>query len=70
MPAGERIGLLLERDGGVWRSNLCSQVEPTAFLELTDVADNQLPPVNWGGYVAGGLVLLGGGYFLLRRLRR
>ena len=70
VPAGERIGLLLERDGGVWRSNLCSQVEPREFLELTDVADNQLPPVNWGGIAAGGVVLLGGGYFLLRRLRR
>ena len=28
VPVGERIGLLLERDGGVWRSTLCSQVEP------------------------------------------
>jgi len=70
VPVGERIGLLLERDGGVWRSSLCSQVEPAAFLELTDVQDNELPPLNWPGIVAGSLVLLAGGYFLLRRLRR
>ncbi len=69
-PVGERLGLLLERDGGVWRSSLCSQVDPGAFLALTNVADNQLPPVNWGGIVVGGLILLGAAYFLLRRLRR
>ena len=65
----QRIGLLLERDGGVWRSSLCSQVEPAAFLALTDVKDNELPPLNWPGIVVGSLVLLSGGYFLLRRLR-
>ena len=70
MPVGERVGLLLERDGGVWRSSLCSQVEPAAFLELTDVEDNALPRVNWGGIVVGVLVLLAGGFFLVRRLRR
>jgi len=70
VPAGERIGLLLERDGGVWRSSLCSQVDPAAFLELTDVEDNQLPPVNRGGLVVGVLILLAGVWFLIRRLRR
>jgi hypothetical protein len=70
VPAGERIGLLLERDGAVWRASLCSQVDPAAFLELTDVKDNELPPLNWPGIVVGCLVLLSGGYFLLRRLRR
>ena len=70
VPVGERIGLLLERDGGVWRSSLCSQVEPAAFLELTDVKDNELPPLNWPGIVVGSLVLLAGAYFLVRRLRR
>jgi hypothetical protein len=70
IPVGERVGLLLERDGDVWRSTLCSQVEPSAFLALTDVKDNELPPLNWGGIVVGALVLLSGGYFLLRRLRR
>ena len=70
LPVEERIGLLLERDGGVWRSSLCSQVEPAAFIALTDVKDNEFPPLNWGGIVVGSLVLLSGGYFLLRRLRR
>jgi len=68
-PAGERIGLLLERHGGVWRSSLCSQVDPAAFLALTDVQDG-LPPVNLGGLVVGALVLLAGTYFFWRRLRR
>ena len=57
-PADERIGLLLERRGGLWRSSLCSQVEPAAFLSLTDVQDNALPATNWGGVVVGALVLL------------
>ena len=68
-PVGERIGLLLERAGGVWSSSLCSQVDPAAFLELTDVQDG-LPPVNRGGIVVGALVLLAGAYFFWRRLRR
>ena len=67
---GERLGLLLERDGGVWRSNLCSQVEPAAFLELTDVQDNAFPPLNWGGIVVGLLILLVAAWLLARRLRR
>ena len=70
LEVGERVGLLLEKASGVWRSSLCSQVDPSAFLALTDVEDNQLPNVNWGGIVVGGLVLLGGGFFLVRRLRR
>ena len=69
VPVDERIGLLLERDGGVWRSSLCSQVDPAAFLALTDVKDD-LPPVNWGGILVGVLVLLSGAYFFWRRLRR
>jgi hypothetical protein len=69
VPVGERTGLLLERNGGVWRSSLCSQVDPAAFLALTDVKDD-LPPVNWGGILVGVLVLLSGGYFFWRRLRR
>jgi hypothetical protein len=69
-PVGERLGLLLQRDGSVWRSNLCSQVDPAAFLALTNVEDNTLPPTNWGGIVVGVLVLGGGAYFLWRRLRR
>lgn len=69
-PVGERLGLLLQRDGSVWRSGLCSQVDPAAFLELTNVEDNTLPPTNWGGIVVGVLVLGGGTFFLIRRLRR
>lgn len=69
-PVGERLGLLLERDGGVWRSSLCSQVDPSAFLELTNVENNSLPPVNVGGIVVGVLVLGAGAFFLIRRLRR
>ena len=69
-PAGERIGLLVERDGGVWRSSLCSQVDPAAFLALADVEDNQLPPVNLGGIAVGVLILLAGVWFLARRVRR
>ena len=67
---GERVGLLLEQDGDRWRAGLCSQVEPAAFLELTDVEDRTLPPLNWGGIVVGALVLLAGAFFLVRRVRR
>jgi hypothetical protein len=67
---GERLGLLLERDGERWRAGLCSLVDPAAFLELTDVEDRTLPPLNWGGVVVGVLVLAAGAFFLVRRLRR
>lgn len=67
---GERVGLLLDRDGSSWRSGLCSQVDPADFLALTNVEDNTLPPVNWGGIVVGVLVLGLGGLVLLRRTRR
>jgi hypothetical protein len=69
-PVGERLGLLLERDGSLWRTSLCSQVEPAAFLELTDVEDNALPSLNWGGYVVGFLVLAVAALLLVRRRRR
>lgn len=65
---GDRIGLLLERDGDIWRSGLCSQVDPAAFVALTNVEDS-LPPVNWGGIVVGALVLGAGAFFLVRKLR-
>jgi hypothetical protein len=67
---GERLGLLLERTGGEWRSGLCSQVEPNAFLALSDVEDNELPAINWGGYLVGFLVLGLAAWALLRRRRR
>jgi hypothetical protein len=63
----QRIGLLLTREAGQWRSSLCSQVDPSAFLALTDVKDT--PPINWGGVVVGVLVLAAGGFFLVRKLR-
>jgi hypothetical protein len=65
----DRVGLLLARDGDVWRSGLCSQVDPADLLELTDVEDNALPPFNWGGIVVGVLVLAAGSFFLVRKAR-
>ena len=70
LPVGERVGLLLEREGALWRSNLCSRVEPAAFLELTEVEDNALPPLNWGGIIVGVLILLAAVWLLARRTRR
>lgn len=67
---GERAGLLLDREGGVWRSGLCSQVDPADFLALTEVEDNTFPSVNLGGYVVGFLVLGIAAVLLLRRRRR
>jgi hypothetical protein len=67
---GDRLGLLLDRAGGAWRSGLCSQVDPSDLLELTDVEDNTLPTINWGGYVIGFLVLGIAGALLVRRRRR
>ena len=65
----QRIGLLLAREGETWRSSLCSQVDPSAFLALTDVDDNSAPPINWGGILIGVLVLGAGAFFLVRKLR-
>ena len=65
----QRMGLLLTREGGKWQSSLCSQVDPSAFLALTDIADNSTPPINWGGIVVGVLVLGAGAFFLVRKLR-
>jgi hypothetical protein len=69
LAVGDRVGLLLERDGDVWRSGLCSQVDPADFLALTNVQDNTLPPINWGGIVVGVLVLGAGTFFLIRKAR-
>ena len=66
---GERIGLLLMRVGGEWRSGLCNQVDPSDFLALTNVEDNSLPPFNWGGIVIGTLILAAGLFFLVRKTR-
>ena len=69
LAVGDRVGLLLKRDGNVWRSGLCSQVDPAEFLALTNVQDNTLPPINWGGIVVGVLVLGAGTFFLIRKAR-
>ena len=69
LAVGQRVGLLLTRDGGVWRSSLCQQVDPADFLALTKVQDNALPSFNWGGIVVGVLVL-GTGLMVLLRKRR
>jgi hypothetical protein len=69
LAVGQRVGLLLQRDGDLWRSGLCSQVDPAEFLALTNVSDNTLPPINWGGYVVGFLVLGLGTFFLIRKAR-
>jgi hypothetical protein len=69
LAVGQRVGLLLARDGEGWRSGLCSQVDPADFLALTNVTDNTLPPINWGGYVVGFLVLGLGTFFLVRKAR-
>lgn len=66
---GERLGLLLDREGNEWRSGLCSQVDPADFLALTEVDDNTLPEFNWGGIVVGFLILGAGAFFLVRKLR-
>ena len=66
----ERTGLLLERDGELWRAGLCSQVDPSDFLALTNVEDNTFPPVNVGGIALGVLVLGLGAFLLVRRTRR
>ena len=66
---GDRLGLLLTRTGGEWRSGLCQQVDPADLLALMNVEDNQLPPFNWGGIVVGILVLTAGVYVLLRKRR-
>ena len=70
LAVGERVGLLLDRERGAWRSGLCSQVDPADFLELTDVEDNTFPSVNWGGIVVGVLVLGVAAILLVRRTRR
>jgi hypothetical protein len=66
---GDRLGLLLTREGNTWTSGLCSQADPADFLALTEVEDNALPEFNWGGIVVGILVLAAGAFFLVRRLR-
>jgi hypothetical protein len=70
LPQGERVGLLLDRDGNVWRGSLCGQVDPSDLLALTKVDDNSLPDINWGGWVVGFLVLGIAAFALVRKRRR
>ena len=69
LAVGQRIGLLLERDGETWRSGLCSQVDPAEFLALSNVQDNSFPEINTGGWIVGILVLGLGTFFLIRKAR-
>ena len=74
------LGLLLDRDGEVWRSGLCSQVPPAELLaagkaagldDYSPLDEEQSPPrVNWGGIVVGVVVLALGAFLLVRRLRK
>ena len=76
----QNVGLLLDRDGDVWRSGLCSQVPPAELLaagkaagleDYSPLDEEQSPPrVNWGGILVGALVLGLGGFLLVRRLRK
>jgi hypothetical protein len=76
----QKVGLLLDRDGDVWRSGLCSQAPPAELLaagkaagleDYSPLDEEQSPPrVNWGGIVVGLFVLGLGGFLLVRRLRR
>jgi hypothetical protein len=76
----EEVGLLLDGDGNVWRSGLCSQVPPAELLaagkaagleDYSPLDEEQSPPrVNWGGIVVGVLVVGAGGFLLVRRLRK
>jgi hypothetical protein len=78
--ADQQVGLLLDRDGDLWRSGLCSQVPPADLLaagkaagleDYSPLDEEQSPPrVNWGGIVVGVAVLGLGGFLLVRRLRR
>ena len=80
MGENQQVGLLLDRDGGVWRSGLCSQVPSAELLaagkaagldDYSPLDEEQSPPrVNWGGIVVGVLVLGLGGFLLVRRLRK
>ena len=69
LAVGQRVGLLLDRRGDQWRSGLCSQVDPSEFLALTNVADNTFPEINTGGWIVGILVLGLGTFFLVRKAR-
>jgi hypothetical protein len=69
LAVGQRVGLLLERQGQRLRSTLCSQVDPSDFLALTNVEDNTFPPINRGGIIVG-IVVLGLAAILLVRKAR
>jgi hypothetical protein len=58
---GQRIGLVLDRVGGTWTSNLCRQIEPNALL----AAARPLPPPNGSGPAA---LLVGGRFGSVRTI--
>lgn len=75
---GQRLGLLLQRSGGRWRSNLCLQAEPQRLLAVAGGLDlvgsreeqnDHFPALNAGGVALGALVLALAGVGLALRLR-
>ena len=48
---GERVGLLLRREGGSWRSGLCSRIDPDALVAVSS------PPTGPSGSALGRNVL-------------
>lgn len=74
---GERVGLLLQRVDGTWRSDVCSQLAPAELLVAVGLGDGEneepgahFPRLNVGGYAAGVVVLGLLALLLARRLRR
>lgn len=48
VPVGERVGLLLRREGTGWRASLCDQIDPAQLV----AAARPLPPPNGRGALA------------------
>lgn len=64
-PVGERAGLLLERDGDRWTSNLCSQADPDVLIRAGQplpAPDGRAPPAVLVGtsYGPGRMLALDG----------
>jgi len=77
LPVGERVGLLLDRDGALWRSSLCSRVDPAAFVALNSTrmlgADEAIVNVNGGAVALGHPIGASGGRIvgtMVHELRR
>ena len=58
---GQRVGIMLEQQGGMWTSSLCAQTDPDALLTLAGPDSDVQPASNSGGdglFVATGVVAL------------